>query len=161
MRPLVDLTARNEIAMKDKERIPNQRMIMNWLGRARYRTKSDLRDTYFQTRVEAQDVDKNSFISPFGCFVSRVMLQGDMNAPRTFMQIMAALLADYLGSFRWVYSDDILIYSDTELDHRKHMAMMCNKLKQAHLRARRQKSEFFAASMDVLGDIINDKGLRA
>jgi len=36
MRPLVDLTARNEITMKDDETIPNQRMILNSLGRARY-----------------------------------------------------------------------------------------------------------------------------
>jgi len=35
MRPLVGLTARNEITIKDDERIPNQRMILNSLGRAR------------------------------------------------------------------------------------------------------------------------------
>ena len=32
MRPLVDLTARNEITIKDDETIPNQRMILNSLG---------------------------------------------------------------------------------------------------------------------------------
>jgi len=36
MRPLVDLTARNEIIIKDNETIPNQRMILNLLGRASY-----------------------------------------------------------------------------------------------------------------------------
>ena len=35
MRPLVDLTARNEITIKDDETIPNQRMILNSLERAR------------------------------------------------------------------------------------------------------------------------------
>ena len=39
MRPLVDLTAMNEITVKDDETIPNQRIILNWLGRARYRSK--------------------------------------------------------------------------------------------------------------------------
>jgi len=34
--PLVDLTARNEITIKDDETIPNQRMSLNSLGRARY-----------------------------------------------------------------------------------------------------------------------------
>ena len=57
MRPLVDLTASNEITIKD-ETIPNQRMILNSLGSARYRSKIDLSDTYFQTRVEPKDVDK-------------------------------------------------------------------------------------------------------
>jgi len=161
MRPLVDLTARNEITIKDDETIPNQRMILNSLGRARYRSKIDLSDAYFQTRVEPKDVDKNGFKSPFGCFVSKVMLQGDMNAPGTFMRIMSDLFADYLGQFMWVYIDDILIYSDTEQDHLKHIPMVCDKLKQTQFYASRKKSEFFAASIDVLGHIIDDQGLRA
>jgi len=161
MRPLVDLTARNEITIKDDEMILNQRMILNSLGRARYRTKIDLSDAYFQTRVEPKDVDKNGFQSPFGCFVSKVMLQGDMNAPGTFRRIMSDLFADYLGQLMWVYIDDILIYSDTEQDHLKHIAMVCDELKQAQFYASRKKSEFFAASMDVLGHIIDDEGLRA
>ena len=76
MRPLVDLTARNEITIKDDETIPNQRMILNSLGRARYRSKIDLNNAYCQNRVEPKDVDKNGFKSPLGCFVSKVMLQG-------------------------------------------------------------------------------------
>jgi len=36
MRPVVDLTARNEIIIKDDETIPTQRMILYSQGRARY-----------------------------------------------------------------------------------------------------------------------------
>jgi len=139
MRPLVDLTAWNEITIKDDETIPNQRMILNSLGSERYRSKIDLCDANFQTRVEPKDVDKNGFKSPFGCFVSKVMLQGDMNARGTFMRTMSDLFADYLGQFLWVYIDDILIYSDTEQDHLNHIAMVCDKLKQAQFYASRKK----------------------
>ena len=89
------------------------------------------------------------------------MLQGGMNAPRTFLRIMSDLFADYLGQFMWVYIDDIPIYSDTGQDQLKHIAMVCDKLKQARFDASRKKSEFFAESMDVLGHIIDDQGLRA
>jgi len=84
-----------------------------------------------------------------------------MNAPGTFMRIMSDFFADYLGQFIWVYIDDMLTYSDTEQDHLKHIAMVCDKLKQAQFYAIRKKSEFFAASMDVLGHIIDHQGLRA
>jgi len=89
MRPLVNLTARNKITIKNDETIPNQRMMLNSLQRAKYRNNIDLSDAYFQTRVERRDVDKNGFKSPFGCFVSQVMLQGDMNAAGTLMRIMS------------------------------------------------------------------------
>jgi len=150
MGPVVDLTARNEITIKDDETIPNQRMILNSLARARYRSKIDLSNADFQTRVEPKDVDKNSFKSPFGCFVSKVMLQGDMNALGTFMRIMSNVFTNYLGQFMWVYIDDILIYSDTEQDHLKHIALVCDKLKQAQFYACRNKEEFFAASINLL-----------
>ena len=156
MRSLVDLTVRNEITIKDDEIIPNQGMILNSLGRGRYRSKIDLSDAYFQTRVEPKDVDKNGFKSPFACFVSKVMLHGDMNAPGTFMRIMSDLFSEYQGEFMWVYIDDIRIYSDTEADHMKHITMVCDKLKQAKFYASRNRSEFFASSMDVLGHIVDD-----
>jgi len=54
---------------------------------------------------------------------------GDMNAPGTCMRIMSDLFADYLGQFMSVYIDDILIYSHTEQDHLKHIAMVSDKLK--------------------------------
>ena len=88
------------------------------------------------------------------------MLQGDMNAPGTFIRIMSVLFANYLGQFMWVYIDDILRYSDTE-DHMKHIAMVCDKLKKAKFWASRKKSEFFASSMDVLEHIIDDEGSKA
>jgi len=86
--PLVDLKESNKITLKDDQPIPNQTTILNDMGRVRYRSKIDLSDASFQTRVEPEDVWKNSFKLPFGGFVSEVMLQCDMNAPGTFMRIM-------------------------------------------------------------------------
>jgi len=74
---------------------------------------------------------------------------------------MSDLFADYLGQFMWVSIHDILIYSETEQDHLKHIAMVCDKFKQAQFYTSRKKIEVFAASMDVLADINDDQGLRA
>ena len=101
-RPQVDLTERNKITLKDDEPIPNELTILNDMARARYRSKIDLNDNYFHTRVEPEDIWKNSFKLPFGGFVSEVMLQGDKNAPGAFMRIMSDLMVDFLGKFVWV-----------------------------------------------------------
>jgi len=56
------------------------------------------------------------------------------------MRIMSDLMADFLGRFVWVHIDDILIFSDTEEDHLKHIAAIPNKLKGAQFYASRKKS---------------------
>ena len=156
----MDLTERNKITQKDDPPIPNHTTILNDMARARYHSKIDLSDAYSQTRVEHENIWKNSFKSPFAGFVSEVMLQGDMNAPGTLMRIMSDLIADFLGKFVWVYIDDMLILSDTEEDHLKHIAAVCNKLKGAQLYASRKKSKFFAPRIEVLAHIIDDEGLK-
>ena len=55
---------------------------------------------------------------------------------------------------------DILVYSDTEEYHLKHIAMVGDMLKQAHFYARRVKSEFFTSNMEVQEHIIDHRPLK-
>jgi len=158
--PQVYLTERNTITLKEDEPISNQTTILNDIARAREHRKIDLRDAYFQTRVQPEDVWKNSFKFPFTAFVSEVMLQGEMNAPGTFMRIMSDLMADLLGKFVWVYIHDIIIFSDTEEDYLKQIAAISNKFRGAQFYTSRKKSEFFAPRIEVLGHIIDHEGLK-
>ena len=73
---------------------------------------------------------------------------------------MLDLFADYLGQFLWVYIDDILICSNTEEDHLKDSTRVCEKLKEVQFYVSRRKSEFFAKRINVVGYIIDDKGLK-
>src|SRR5437879_10036519 len=66
IRLLVDLMAWNSNTVKDDVQIPNQKQILNAIGRAKYRSKIDLSDAYFQTRVRKEDEKYNTFKTPFG-----------------------------------------------------------------------------------------------
>ena len=70
IRLLVDLTARNGNTVKDDVQIPNQKQILNAIGRAKYRCKVDLSDACFQTWVRIEDEKYNTFKTPFGRFAS-------------------------------------------------------------------------------------------
>lgn len=136
-------------------------MILKSLDRTRYRSKIALSDAYFLTRVEPMVINKKNFKSPFGCLVSKVMLQEDMNATGTFMRIMSDQFAHYLKKFSWVHIHYMLIYSDIEEEHLEYMAIVCEKLKKAQLEACRTISKFFASSMDVMGHVIDRERLKA
>src|SRR5437588_1446061 len=158
--PLVDLRNRNENTIKDNSPIPNQQVNLASVGRAKYHSKIDLSDAYFQTRVHPKDERFNTIKTRFGAFARRIMLQGDTNVPATFMRVMEDVLSDHLGEFVWVYLDDILIFSNTPEDHIKHVELVCKKLKEVQLFASSKKSVFFADRLEILGHIIDDKGVQ-
>jgi len=94
---MVDLHFRNDNTLADHTQIPEQNTILNAVARGRFRSKIDLSDAYFQTRVHPDDVKYNTIKTPFGGFASQVMMQGDQNAPGTFMRTIEDLFHDELG----------------------------------------------------------------
>jgi len=88
IRPLVDLRFRNDNTQADDTQIPEQNTILNAVARGRFRSQIDLSDPYFQTRVHPDDVKYNTIKTPFGGITSQVKMQGDMNAPGTFVRTM-------------------------------------------------------------------------
>jgi len=130
IRPLVDLHFRNDNRQADHTQIPEQNTILNSVARGRFRSKIDLSDAYFQTRVHP-DVKYNTIKTPFGGFTSQVMTQGDMNAPGTFVRTIEDLFHDELGKNIWVYIDYIFVFSDTFQEHVKDVTNGCSMLQNA------------------------------
>jgi len=104
-------------------------------------------------------VKYNTIKTPFGGFTSQVMMQGDMNAPGTFVRTMEDLFHDALGRNIWVYIDDIFVFSNTLEEHVKDVTNPCSKLQNAGYYANPRKSVFFATKLDILGHIIDDDGI--
>jgi len=97
IRPLVDLRFRNDNIQADHTQIPELNTILNAAARGRFRSKIDLSDANFQTRVHPDEVKYNTIKTPCGGPTSKATTQGDMNAPRTFVRTIKDLFHDELG----------------------------------------------------------------
>jgi len=84
------------------------------------------------------------------------------NTPSTFQRFINWVLREYLDDFCSVYIDDILIYTDRDLDqHNTYVRKVLQKLKDAGLQVDISKSKFAVKSTRYLGFIIEaGKGTR-
>jgi hypothetical protein len=72
---------------------------------------------------------------------------------------MNDVLFDYLDDFCTAYLDDILIYSENELDHQEHVRKVLLRLREAGLQADIKKSEFSVRRTKYLGFFISTEGI--
>jgi len=157
--PLVDLRFRNDNTDADHKQIPEQSTILNVVARRRFFSKIDLSDAYFQTRVLPDNVKYNTIKTPFGGLTSQVMIQGDMNAPGTFVRTMEDLFHHKLGKNIWVYIDHIFVFSDTFEEQIKDVMNACSKLQNSGYYANPKQSVFFASKLDIRGHMIDYDGI--
>ena len=81
------------------------------------------------------------------------------NAPAQFMNMMNALLGEYLDKFVLIFLDDVLIYSANPQDHAQHLRKVLGKLQEHKLFSKASKCEMLKTSVEFLGQQISRGGM--
>ena len=121
LRLCVDFRGLNKITKKDRYPLPRISDLLDSPRKARIYSKIDLRHAYHLVRIREGDEWKTAFCTRYGSFEWRVMPFGLTNAPAAFQRFMNDIFGDLLDICMLVYLDDILIYSDTEEEHKQHI----------------------------------------
>ena len=83
---------------------------------------------------------------------------GLMNAPAAFQHFMNDIFGNLLDVCMLVYLDDILIYSDSEEEHIRHIRKVLRCLRQHNLYAHADKCFFHVQTVKYLGYILSLSG---
>ena len=75
------------------------------------------------------------------------------------MDLMHRVLQEFLDEFVIVFIDDILIYSTTEEQHRKHLSAVLQTLKEHRLFAKFSKCDFWRREVKFLGHVVTSEGI--
>jgi hypothetical protein len=122
-------------------------------------SKNDLRLGYHELRIQPSDTAKIAFTTRYKLYEHTVMSFGLTNAPDYFMYLMNKLFMEYLDKFVVVFIDDILVYPRNEEEHKEHLRLILQKLRENQLYAKLSKCELWLSEVMFLGHVITDGGI--
>ncbi|GKD74566.1 putative reverse transcriptase domain-containing protein [Tanacetum coccineum] len=121
------------------------------------------KDGYFrmisQLHIKEEDIPITAFRTRYGHFEFQVMSFGLTNAPVVFMDMMNRVCKPYLDKFVILFIDHILVYSNDEEGHERHLKIILELLKKERLYAKFSKCDFWLDSIQFLGHVIDRSGV--
>ncbi|CAL1401693.1 unnamed protein product [Linum trigynum] len=75
------------------------------------------------------------------------------------MALMNSIFHEYLDKFVIVFIDDILIYSKSHDEHKEHLRITLQKLRDEKLYVKFPECEFWLSEVLFLGHVVSEKGV--
>ncbi|KRH92478.1 putative LTR retrotransposon, partial [Pseudoloma neurophilia] len=147
----VDYRKLNALTVFKPHPIPNIEEIVDQLGSARIFSSLDMEAGYNQVLIREKDRFKTAFITRDALLEFNRLPFGLVNAPFTFQKIMNQVFRETLYKYTMVYLDDILIYSENEETHMKHLDHVLSLCKQFNIKLNLEKCHFFEKKIEFLG----------
>jgi hypothetical protein len=138
----VDYRPLDVVTIKNMYPLPRIDILFDQLSKAKVFSKIDLRSGYHQIKIHLKDIPKTAFSIRYRLYEYLVMSFGLTNAPTHFMHLMNLVFMPELDKFAVVFIDDILVYSENEKEHAKHLRVVLTQLREYKLYAKFSKCEF-------------------
>lgn len=160
LRFCVDYRSLNAITVKNRYPIPLIRETLDRLSKAKFYTKLDIIAAFNKLRMAEGHEWLTAFRTRYGQYESLVLPFGLCNGPSSFQHFINDVLFEYLDQFCTAYLDDILIYSTSLADHRRHVRAVLEKLGAAGLQVDVVKCRFSVTEVLFLGVLVSTQGLK-
>ncbi len=139
----------NALTKADSFPLPRMEDCVDRVGNAKFVTKLDLLQGYWQVPLTERAYEISAFATPDVFLQYRVMAFGLRNAGATFQRLMPIVLSDVSNCE--AYLDDVVCYADTWEDHLKILDDVFKCLRNANLTLNLPKCEFGCAAVTYLG----------
>lgn len=158
-RLVVDYRQLNKKLLDDKFPLPHLEDILDKLGKAKFFSTIDLKNSFHQIELEQSSRPLTSFSTndgqyqftrlPFGCKIST----------NSFQRMMTIALSD-LGSKAFLYVDDVIIFGCSLKHHNENLIQVFERMRQYNLKLNPHKCDFLQPEVTYLGHLFTPNGIK-
>ena len=117
----------------------------------------NLRSSYHHIMLGKSSRAKTAFVTPFGKYKFLMVPFGLAQASAYFQLLMNTVFKGL--KFAMTYLDDIIIFSENELQHLEHLEIVFSHLREAEQKMKCFKCDFFKSKIHYLGHLILPEGI--
>ena len=118
----------------------------------------DLRSGYHHMELSPEARAKSAFVTPLDKFEFTRCPFGLSQAPAYFQRLMNKVIKGL--PFAFVYLDDVLIHSPDIETHLEHIRILFQRLREADLKLKDSKCNYFKTHVQYLGHLVSGKGIK-
>ena len=159
LRFCVDFRALNEVTEKDAYSLANIQDCLDALKGALFFATMDLASGFWQAGLAPQDHAKTAFPTRFGHFEFLVMPLASRMGPSTFQRLMEQVLRGLQWQTALVYLDDVVVFGRSFTETKERLQVVFNRFRDAGLKLKPSKCQFFQSEVLYLGHIIGRDGI--
>ena len=157
VRICVDMRAANEAIKRVKHPMPTLDELIHDLNGCKVFSKLDLNQAYHQIELHPESRYITTFSTHLGLHRYKRLNYGVNAASEKFQKIIEDTLSGLEG-VRHI-SDDIIVASENEIEHEKHLRACLQRLKDKGLTLQKEKCVFFQTSIDFFGNVFSSEGI--
>ncbi|XP_025116120.1 uncharacterized protein K02A2.6-like [Pomacea canaliculata] len=157
IRICVDYKKLNTAVKRERYTLPTLEDILHKLSESAVYSKLDATSGFYQIPLDPDSAKLTTFITPCGRYFFKRLPFGISSAPEIFQRTMETILKDVPNII--CYFDDILVYSENEQAHEKHLERVMKTLASANLKLNYEKCELRKHEIEFLGHRISKNGI--
>ena len=150
----------NEIIVTDNFPLPPISDIFAILKGARYFSRLDFANGFFQFELDKCCIPKTAMVTPTDKFEYLRVPMGLKNSPAVFVRMMRHIYNDLLYKNIFCYVDDVCIYSRTFDEHLFHIKQFLERTRSVSLSLRPSKCVFAMYEIKLLGYVCSHEGIK-
>ena len=162
-RVVVDFRRLNLYLAHDPYPLPKINELLTSLGRigkSTFFSALDLLWGFFHIELQESDKQKTAFTTPMGRFEYNRMPMGMKTAPAAFQRLVDLAILQSAPYPTACYIDDILLATNGEEAHLKHLEWLLDRLRNTGLKLKVDKCEFFQTDVAFLGHKLTRDGIQ-